>query len=262
VKDDYLWDRSGEPDPELDRIEQELSRFRHRPRPLDLPAAPEPVLWTRYAAAAAILFAVLAVFVWMSVRRQKNPYVAPNQTAQNTQPPVNPALPPAPEPGRPQHASDAATTSQPRKVSTSGGNIRHGNRAANLPADTDAENYTLSAALLDPEVASHMEKAQLLLRAFRNSSPSDDDGIVDISYERHQSQEILYQNMLLRREAETRGNVPVGELLSSLEPLLLDISNLPDNAREEEVQGIKNRIEKEQIVAALQSYSSMLAAAL
>ncbi|HWX42349.1 MAG TPA: hypothetical protein VN345_14455 [Blastocatellia bacterium] len=261
MKDDYLWDRSGEPDPELDRIEQELSRFRHRPRPLDLPAAPEPVVWTRYAAAAAILFAVLAVFVWMSVRRQKNPYVAPNVTAENIPPAVNPGPPPASVPDS-QHASDVATTSPPRRVATSRGNIRHGNRAANLPADTDAENYTLSAALLDPEVASHMEKAQLLLRAFRNSSPSDDDGIVDISYERHQSQEILYQNMLLRREAETRGNVPVGELLSSLEPLLLDISNLPDNAREEEVQGIKNRIEKEQIVAALQSYSSMLAAAL
>jgi hypothetical protein len=258
VKDDYLWDRSGEPDPELDRIEHELSRFRYRPRPLDLPAAPEPVVWTRYAAAAAILFAVLAVFVWMSVRRQKNPYVAPNETAQNTQPTVNPV----PTPGPQEPEPGVATTSQPQKVATSGGSVRHGNRAANLPADADAENYTLSAALLDPEVASHMEKAQLLLRAFRNSTPSDDDGIVDISYERHQSQEILYQNMLLRREAETRGNVPVGELLSSLEPLLLDISNLPDNAREEEVQGIKNRIEKEQIVAALQSYSSMLAAAL
>jgi hypothetical protein len=133
---------------------------------------------------------------------------------------------------------------------------------AEAPAETGAENYTLSASLLDPEVASHMEQAQLLLRAFRNSTASEDDGTVDISYERHQSHEILYQNMLLRREAETRGNVPVGELLSTLEPLLLDISNLPDNAPEEDVQSIKDRIEKQQIVAALQSYSSMIAAAL
>jgi hypothetical protein len=116
---------------------------------------------------------------------------------------------------------------------------------------------------LDPEFARHIEKAQLLLRAFRNSAPSDDeDGTVDISYEKQQSQQILHKNMLLRREAELKGDVPAGELLGSLEPLLLDIANLPDNAPEEDVRGIKDRIQREEIVAALQSYSTVMGSGL
>ena len=34
MSDDYLWDRSGEPDPEVQRLESALARFRHnRPAP-------------------------------------------------------------------------------------------------------------------------------------------------------------------------------------------------------------------------------------
>lgn len=41
---DYLWDKKGEPDAELARLETLLGAFRHEPRPLVLPAeaTPEP----------------------------------------------------------------------------------------------------------------------------------------------------------------------------------------------------------------------------
>ena len=38
MKNDYLWDGSGEPDPELRRIENSLARFRHRVEMPDFPA--------------------------------------------------------------------------------------------------------------------------------------------------------------------------------------------------------------------------------
>lgn len=39
MSDDYLWDRSGAPDPEVDRLEELLARYRHRgPARLSLPA--------------------------------------------------------------------------------------------------------------------------------------------------------------------------------------------------------------------------------
>lgn len=52
---DYLWDRSGEPDPEIKELEETLSVLRYQPRPLRLsrPKTPFKVLWL--AAAALIL---------------------------------------------------------------------------------------------------------------------------------------------------------------------------------------------------------------
>ena len=60
---DYLWDKTGEADPEVERLESLLGGFAHRPRPLELPApAARPRRrppWS-YVAAAAVLLAVLA----------------------------------------------------------------------------------------------------------------------------------------------------------------------------------------------------------
>ena len=38
MNDDYLWDRTGEPDPEIQQLEQVLGMLRYQPRPLELPA--------------------------------------------------------------------------------------------------------------------------------------------------------------------------------------------------------------------------------
>ena len=35
---DYLWDKTGEPDAEVERLETLLASFSHAPRPLALPA--------------------------------------------------------------------------------------------------------------------------------------------------------------------------------------------------------------------------------
>lgn len=37
MSDDYLWDRSGEPDPEIQKLERSLASLAHRGEPLDLP---------------------------------------------------------------------------------------------------------------------------------------------------------------------------------------------------------------------------------
>lgn len=65
---DYLWDKTGEPDEEVERLEALLGTLAHRPRPLALPAhaAPAPGRASRLfapwalAAAAALLVATLA----------------------------------------------------------------------------------------------------------------------------------------------------------------------------------------------------------
>jgi hypothetical protein len=60
--------------------------------------------------------------------------------------------------------------------------------------------------------------------------------------------------VVLRREAEMKAKFPTKTLLADLEPLLIDIANLPDQAKPEDVRAIKERVQKTEIVAALVDY--------
>lgn len=79
MNDDYLWDGSGKPDREVQRLESLLSRLRHnRPAPewpLTLPRLRRSFArtlwsqWPRVAAAAAVV--LLTVATWLATRRPK-----------------------------------------------------------------------------------------------------------------------------------------------------------------------------------------------
>ena len=61
MNEEYLWDRSGPPDPEIEQLERTLAPLRYRPRPeLARPLRPAPRVWL--AAAAAIFVAAVAVW--------------------------------------------------------------------------------------------------------------------------------------------------------------------------------------------------------
>jgi hypothetical protein len=110
--------------------------------------------------------------------------------------------------------------------------------------------------------AVHFEKSELLLRAFRNVRLSNDGEAAEIDYERRRAQQLVYQNIMLRREADTAGDVQVATLLESLEPILLDIANLSQHPKDEDVRAIQQRVERKNIVALLQVNSTALAGAL
>ncbi|MBC7932440.1 MAG: hypothetical protein H7Z38_17930, partial [Rubrivivax sp.] len=95
----------------------------------------------------------------------------------------------------------------------------------------------------------HVEQAQLLLRSFRNARLSDDN----LAYERERSKKLLYRNMFLRREAASKGNPRMEGLLDRLEPILVDIANLPDKPAKEEVASIRERVRKKNLVVSLQT---------
>ncbi|HLL69839.1 MAG TPA: zf-HC2 domain-containing protein [Pyrinomonadaceae bacterium] len=104
------------------------------------------------------------------------------------------------------------------------------------------------------DAARHVEQAQLLLRSFRNARP-DEQGrraSSDLAYDKQRSKKLLYQNIVLRREAASRGNLPVESLLDSLEPILIDIANLPDRPAPAEVRAINERMRRQNLVAMLQ----------
>jgi hypothetical protein len=105
----------------------------------------------------------------------------------------------------------------------------------------------------DLETTRHLEKAQALLRSFKNaSSPSAED----LAYDKQVSRELLLHNILLRLEAEGSENAPAESLLGSLEPILLDIANLPARPAASDLASVKRRIRKSEIVVALRVYSA------
>ena len=110
--------------------------------------------------------------------------------------------------------------------------------------------------------ALHFEKAETLLRAFRNVQLDEPGAADEVRYERKRAKQLVYQNMLLRREADASGDVQVASLLDSLEPILLDIANLPDKPDNDKVRVIRERVSRKNIVALLQVNSTALARAL
>ena len=135
------------------------------------------------------------------------------------------------------------------------------NIATNASENNDTPARVRSADT-ETMTAIHFQKSELLLRSFRNVRLNNSGATPEISYERKLAQQLVYQNMILRREADSSGDAQTASLLESLEPILLDIANLPDKARQNQVRAIKDRFERKNIVALLQINSNALARAL
>ena len=88
MNDDYLWDKTGEPDPQIQQLEEILGTLRYQPKLLVLPRRNYfPLL----AIAASLLLALLAGGFWLRVRSTHDE-VPPQQATIETptpKPPVN-----------------------------------------------------------------------------------------------------------------------------------------------------------------------------
>jgi hypothetical protein len=91
----------------------------------------------------------------------------------------------------------------------------------------------------------------MLLRSVRNADP---ESIAGLDYERDLARELLSRNRLLRRMAEHKDDKRIGKLLNSLEPLLLDIANLPGEPAPEAMRSLSGLIRDQQIIVELQIY--------
>jgi hypothetical protein len=268
MNEDYLWDGSGEPDPEIENLEQLLGKYRYTQRPLELPARPTRRIPLQLAAAAAIVLMVLAG-LW--VMRSRSTEAVKQPMAEVTQPEDKkvddaPALqqlavnPPAIKETVTRVANRrVAGKSKPEEemlVDTPAGET---DAEIGIAFDLDAEESGDRVALLDTETTRHIERAQILLRTVKNAPESSAGSGFDIGYEKKKSREMVYKNIVLRRGAESRSNMPVEDLLAGLEPLLIDIANLPARPSRDDLHAIKERIEKTGMITTLQVYSGAIA---
>jgi len=279
MKDDYLWDGSGEPDPEIERLESLLSRYRHQGQAPQAPVKSARFFAPKLAVAAAVILVALAG-LWLVLQRV-NVRTAEQENATNVKPgsagemsevpqktpekiatpeEALPTITPVYGPRRrtppvENRAENKRDKSAARPVSPSSGLLARGSEGG---IQGEAAG---GVALVDFEVANHLERAQMLLQSFRNTAGPDSTTAPDVSYEKERSRDLLAKNVLLRRDAEAKGNNQVGRVLGSLEPLLLDIANLPAKPAAEDITAIKDRIQKTEMVATLQVHSAMLATA-
>lgn len=120
-----------------------------------------------------------------------------------------------------------------------------------------ASSYVAASlrAAADPamRIGRHAERVERLLRSFRNARLNDNDPTFDLADARRLSKRLLYTNIALRREAAGARDLSVEGWLDSLEPILLDISNLPDRPSAAVVGSIKERIRRRHLVGVLQA---------
>ena len=96
MKDDYLWDKSGQPDPEIQKLEEILGTLRYQPKPLALPVSRRRNYFPLLAIAASLLLALVAGGIWLRVRsnhvpQQQQAIVPPTpQDEKHQSAPINP----------------------------------------------------------------------------------------------------------------------------------------------------------------------------
>ena len=77
MNEDYLWDRTGEPDPEIQQLEDVLGTLRYQPRPLELPAqvriGQRRTLFPRMAIAAAVATMLVGAAAWLLFQKPNAP---------------------------------------------------------------------------------------------------------------------------------------------------------------------------------------------
>ena len=87
MEDNYLWDASGEPDPEVQELEEILGPLRYQPRPLEIPNSirvdRRRSFFPAMAIAAAIALCAVLLGLWFSfTRRQTVPALEANHDSQ------------------------------------------------------------------------------------------------------------------------------------------------------------------------------------
>src|SRR5215813_3949363 len=97
MNDNYLWDRTGEPDAEIQKLEEVLGSLRYEPQPLSIPAELKVRRNHHFiplAIAAAIALLVIAAGLWFRVSRSQT--LAPQHDVKSESPTVPQTVKPLP----------------------------------------------------------------------------------------------------------------------------------------------------------------------
>ena len=128
---DYLWDKTGEPDPEIQQLEEILGTLRYQPRPLEIPAGlhvgREPGFFRSHAAplaiAATVAMLLLGLGLWLGLQRLQR---SPQQIVKS---PDTPQVQPGSSPDKKQNSAVAVSSPEPQQKRIAESPRRHVNPA-------------------------------------------------------------------------------------------------------------------------------------
>ena len=221
----------------------------------------------RFAWGSAVAFAtllVVAAIIGLLMYKSSNTGTNDKHLAvQQTPTPVPSASVQQPEPSPSPNKSNEETAPRrsPSPAPKKQPLVREpkpGEQFAAIPSTSDP----VRSADAQTMTALHFEKSETLLVAFRNVRMNEPGAAAEVAYERKRAQQLVLQNMMLRREADASGDVQISSLLENLEPILIDIANLPDKPDKDAVRVIRQRVERKNIVPLLRVNSTALARAL
>ena len=170
---DYLWDKTGEPDPEIQQLEEILGTLRYQPRPLEIPAgfqvSQERNFFRRsaprLAIAAAIMMMLLGLGLWFGLQRLHS--LERNQPQQVAGVPETPKVKSNPAPvSSPEQNRNASLGLLPGKPEPSRSSAPHRHRInpALLAGNTNRRRNVRTQQLTAKEQAeAEAAKAQLML---------------------------------------------------------------------------------------------------
>jgi hypothetical protein len=174
IRGDYSWDKTGEPDPEVQELEEILGTLRYQPRPLDIPAGLQAGrernffrgFAPRLAIAATIAMLLLGLGLWLGLQRlQRN---QPAQLVKDADPPI--AKPNAVNESTPSQGQTATVAPSkdpgPQRI---GERPRHEINQSQLAANTKrGRNYRVRSEQLTAARRQEAEAAKnQLMLAFR-----------------------------------------------------------------------------------------------
>jgi cytoskeletal protein RodZ len=217
-----------------------------------------------------IVGAIIGLLFYQSKRASESkttaqvqtPAPVPSASVEKEKPPAPEASPQlSPENQQPTPKKNEKETNNPRREPSTPvkrplvREPKPGEQFASVPErvrSADAETMT----------AMHFEKSETLLLAFKNVRLDEPGTAAEVSHERKRAKQLVFQNMMLRREADAAGDVQISSLLENLEPILIDIANLPEQPDADAIRVIRERVERKNIVALLRVNSTALARAL
>ena len=110
---DYLWDKTGEPDPDIQQLEEILGTLRYQPRPLEIPAGlhigRELSFFRSHAAPLAIAATVAMLLLWLGLQRLQR---SPQQIVKS---PDTPQVQPVSSPDERQNSALAVSSPEPEQ---------------------------------------------------------------------------------------------------------------------------------------------------
>ena len=162
MNENYLWDRSGEPDPEVQKLEEILGTLRYQPRPLEIPnylglRGIRP-LFTKLAIAAAIGLIAIALGIWVNFNRPRSvPAVEAKHDSQTDKKSNAPQPQIAPNDNTPQLT--VAKDSTPTNIQK-----RHREPPRTFVVQNKSRDTVIRPSTLTPQELAEKEQVLLALR--------------------------------------------------------------------------------------------------